>query len=204
MLDFSVVLSFSLALPFFFFLDSLFFYLCCSLRYDGAWQLRYAVYSWYWTYGYCGTTGLRRLYRDVVDQGHRPKERFLCWLFWRSVNFRVPGFTCLSVWCGHLFLHVEKKREDPPLSGFHLDVQCSDQYEGYWRSCTWSGRVSVYVSECIDRQRFPFGDVMGQGPFQVSPFMQYALRPQQCTPSFRFSRADEGQTVSGSAWRFLI
>ena len=87
------------------------------------------------------------------------------------------------------------------MSGFHLDVQCSDRYKGFRGSYTLPGRFSVYVSEGIckrnKRQRFPFGSVMGQGPFQVSHLMQYVLRLTPCTPSFRVSRAYEGQTVSG-------
>ena len=50
-------------------LVSLFSYFCRILRYYG-----FGYYDW--TYGYCSTTGLRRLCREVVDQGHRPKERF--------------------------------------------------------------------------------------------------------------------------------
>ena len=87
------------------------------------------------------------------------------------------------------------------MSGFHLDVQCSDRYKGFRGSYTLPGRFSVYVSEGIckrnKRQRFPFGSVMGQGPFQISRFMQYVLRLTPCTSSFRVSRAYEGQTVSG-------
>ena len=58
-----------------------------------------------------------------------------------------------------------------------------------------------YVSEGIckqnERQRFPFGDLMGKGAFRYLPFVRYDLRRTPCTPSFRVSRAYEGQTVSG-------
>ena len=120
---------------------------------------------------------------STLSRGRRPRApsqgTVFCAGSFGSVNFRVPGFTCLSVWGGLLLLHLEKKRKDLPLSGFHLDVQCSDQYEGYWGSCTRPGRVSVYVSECIckrnERQRFPFGDVRVKDPFRYPPFMQYDL-----------------------------
>ena len=131
-------------------------------------------------YGYYGlqyipgigrmATAVRLAFVDFIERsstkGSVPRKGFLCWFFWESVNFRVPGFTCLSVWGGLLHLHLEKKkRKDLSLSGFHLDVQCSDQYKGYRGSYAQPGRSSVYVSKCVckrnERQRFPFGDVMG-------------------------------------------
>ena len=74
-------------------LVSLFSYLCRILLFYG-----YGYYGTYWTYGHCSMTGPRRLCREVVDQGHRPKERFLVLVLLGRVNYRVPGFTCLSEW----------------------------------------------------------------------------------------------------------
>ena len=102
--------------------------------------LWYAVFSWYWTYGYCSTTGLRRLCREVVDQGHRPKDLFLVLVLLGRVNYPVPGFH-LPVWVGFglLLLHLEKNCKDPPpslsplpspVSGFLLVVLCSEPVQG--------------------------------------------------------------------------
>ena len=70
-----------------------------------------------------------------------------------------PRFLLLVCECGGLLLlHLEKKCKDLPVSGFHLDVQCSDQCKGYQGSCTQPVRFSVHVSEGIckrnERQRF--------------------------------------------------
>ena len=108
----------------------------------------------------------------------------------------------VCVECGLLLLHLEKKCKGLPVSGFHLEVQCSDQYKGYRGSFVQPGRFSVYVSEGIckrnERQRFSIWNRDGsRALFRYHPLcsMIYVLRRARLV--FRFSRACEGQTASG-------
>ena len=111
------------AFPLFFVFPS--FSLWRTLRYYGVWLQWYAVFSWYWSYGY-GAVGLRRLCREVVDQGHRPKERFFVLVLLGECELPGSRVHLPVCWGGRLLLlHLGKNWKELPVSGFHLDVQCS-------------------------------------------------------------------------------